>query len=55
MKDGKYHGKNGFYKFSNGCSYIGDWNMNKFDGKGMISCEDSSFYRGWFKDGKKHG
>lgn len=53
MLNGKRHGK-GSYSSSKG-KYEGDFQLDNFHGKGVLTFSDGSKYEGEFKDSKFHG
>jgi len=45
----------GFYRFSTGASYKGDFKANEFEGFGVFAYKNGEIYEGSFKSGLKHG
>ena len=53
-KDGEKHGQ-GFYRWPNGRTYVGEWYRNQMDGEGVESWPNGSRYQGQFQANKRHG
>ena len=45
----------GSYTFSNGNTYVGEWQNNKYNGQGTFIFKSGDKYEGQFKDNKYHG
>lgn len=49
------HGKLGIYNDENGSRYVGDFENDKFSGRGTFTWPDNSSYEGEFLNDMKHG
>ena len=45
----------GFYSYSNGDEYLGEWKDNNKHGQGTLTFASGNKYVGEFKDGEQHG
>ena len=47
-----YNNCYGSHTFSNGDTYVGEWQNNKYNGQGTFIFKDGEKYTGGFKDGE---
>lgn len=46
---------NGTTKFADGAKYVGEYKANLLDGYGEITYANETIYKGYWKNGNKHG